>query len=95
MPWIHATLWSSADPAERLAPELAQAVASAAGLEPADVIALITVADASAGSGALVTIAGRRRDDSVEDSIAKAVRRVVATSTGVSVDLVAVVRAQH
>jgi hypothetical protein len=92
MPWIHATLSSSADPADRLAHELAQAAARAAGLEPGDVIALVTVADAAAGSGALVTIAGRRRDDLVEDRIAEAVRRVVATSTGVSVDLVAVVR---
>lgn len=92
MPWIHATLSTSADPADRLARELAEAAASAAGLEPGDVIALITVADASAGSGALVTIAGRRRDDSLEDSIADAVRRVIATSTGLSVDLVAVVR---
>ena len=92
MPWIHATLSGSAAPGGRLADELAETVASAAGLEPGDVIALVTVADAAAGSGALVTIAGRRRDDAVEDAIADAVRRVVATSTGLSADLVAVVR---
>ena len=92
MPWIHATLPSGAVPAGRLAHELAQAAASAAGLEPGDVIALVTVADAAAGSGALVTITGRRRDDALEDAIAGAVRRVVATATGLSPDLVAVVR---
>jgi hypothetical protein len=92
MPWIHATLSSNAGPAGRLAHELAQAAANAAGLEPGDVIALITVADAAAGSGALVTITGRRRDDAVEDAIAGAVRQVVATATGLSADLVAVVR---
>ena len=92
MPWIHATLPSGAAPAGRVAHELAQAVAKAAGLEPGDVIVLVTVADAAAGSGALVTITGRRRDDAVEDAIAGAVRRVVATATGLSADLVAVVR---
>ena len=92
MPWIHATLSSSVVPTGRLAHELAQAVANAAGLEPGDVIVLITVADAAAGSGALVTITGRRRDDAVEDAIAGAVRQVVATATGLSADLVAVVR---
>ena len=50
------------------------------------------MADAAAGSGALVTITGRRRDDAIEDAIAGAVRRVVATATGLSADLVAVVR---
>jgi len=92
MPWIHATLASSAVATGRLAPELAQAAANAAGLDPGDVIALVTVADAAAGSGALVTITGRRRDDAVEDAIADAVRQVVATATGLSPDLVAVVR---
>jgi phenylpyruvate tautomerase PptA (4-oxalocrotonate tautomerase family) len=92
MPWIHATLASSAVPTGRLASELAQAAANAAGLDPGDVIALVTVADAAAGSGALVTITGRRRDDAVEDAIADAVRQVVATATGLSPDLVAVVR---
>ena len=53
MPWIHATLSSSAVPTGRLAHELVQAVANA---------------------------------------IAGAVRRVVATATGLSADLVAVVR---
>jgi hypothetical protein len=92
MPWIQATLSSSAVPAGRLAAELARAAADAAGFEPGDVIALVTVADAAAGSGALVTIAGRRRDVVVEDAIAGAVRRVVATAAGLSADLVAVVR---
>ena len=92
MPWIHATLASSAVPTGRLASELAQAAANAAGLDPGDVIALVTVADAAAGSGALVTITGRRRDAAVEDAIADAVRQVVATATGLSPDLVAVVR---
>jgi hypothetical protein len=68
MPWIHATLSSSAVPTGRLAQELAQAAANAAGLEPGDVIALVTVADAGA------------------------VRRVVATATGLGADRVAVVR---
>ena len=94
MPWIHATVSSSAGPADRLARELAQAAASAAGLEPDDIIALVTVADAATGTGTLVTIAGRRRDDAVEGRITDAVRRVVATSTGLGVDLVAVVRAE-
>jgi hypothetical protein len=93
MPWIHATLPSGAAPAGGLAHELARAAASAAGLEPGDVIALVTVADATAGSGALATIAGRRRDDAVEDAIANAVRQVLATATGLSPDLVGVVRA--
>ena len=91
MPWIHATVSSSAD-ADDLARELAATAANAAGLEPTGVIALVTVADASAGSGAMVAVAGRRRDDSVEDSIVDAIRRVVANSTGLDMDLVAVVR---
>jgi hypothetical protein len=92
MPWIHATVSGSRGPAGGLARDLADAAASAAGLEPADVVSLVTVADAAAGAGAVVTIAGRRRGDAVEDAIADAVRRVVAAATGVSADLVAVVR---
>ena len=92
MPWIHATLSGTPGSAGDLARALAGAAAGAAGLEPADVVALVTVADAAAGSGALVTIAGRRRDDAVEDAVAAAVRRVVAAAGGVSADLVAVVR---
>jgi hypothetical protein len=92
MPWIHATLSGGAGSADGLARDLADAAASAAGLAPADVIALVTVADAAAGSGAVVTIAGRRRDDSAEDAIAAAARRVVATAIGVAPDLVAVIR---
>ena len=91
MPWIHATVSSSPD-ADDLARELAATAANAAGLESTDVIALVTVADASAGSGAVVAVAGRVRDDSVEDSIVDAIRRVVANSTGLDMDLVAVVR---
>jgi hypothetical protein len=56
MPWIHATLSSSAAPAGRLAHELAQAVAKAAGLEPGDIIALVTVADAAGLSPDLVAV---------------------------------------
>lgn len=94
MPWIHATLSGGVVSADGLARDLARAAASAAGLDPADVIALVSVADAAAGSGALVTITGRRRDDAVEGRITDAVRRVVATSTGLGVDLVAVVRTE-
>jgi phenylpyruvate tautomerase PptA (4-oxalocrotonate tautomerase family) len=92
MPWIHATLSGGAGSADSLARDLADAAASAAGLAPADVIALVTVADAAAGSGAVVTIAGRRRDESAEDAVAAAVRRVVAAAVGVAPDLVAVIR---
>jgi hypothetical protein len=56
MPWVHATLSSSAVPAGRLAHELASAVADAAGLEPDDVIALVTVADAAGLSPDLVAV---------------------------------------
>jgi hypothetical protein len=92
MPWIHATLSGSAGPVEDLARDLASAAAGAAGLDPSDVVALVTVATAAAGSGALVTIAGRPRDPSTEAGIATAVRQVVATATGVGANLVAVVR---
>jgi phenylpyruvate tautomerase PptA (4-oxalocrotonate tautomerase family) len=92
MPWIHATLSAGAGSADGLARDLADAAASAAGLAPADVITLVTVADAAAGSGAVVTIAGRRRDDSAEDAIAAAARQVVATAIGFDPDLVAVIR---
>jgi hypothetical protein len=91
MPWIHATLSGSAGPVEDLARDLASAAAGAAGLDPSDVVALVTVATAAAGS-ALVTIAGRPRDPSTEAGIATAVRQVVATATGVGANLVAVVR---
>jgi hypothetical protein len=56
MPWIHATLSSSAVPAGRIADELASAAADAAGLEPGDVIALVTVADAAGLSPDLVAV---------------------------------------
>ena len=92
MPWIHGTLSQQVEDADRLAAALADATAAATGLEPADVVVLVTVADASSGSGAVVTVAGRRRGETAETDLAEAVRRAVAASTGLGPDLVAVVR---
>lgn len=92
MPWIHATLSARVDNVNSLARELASAAATSAGLEPTDVVVLVTIADACAGSGAVVTVSGSRRDDRVEADLVDAVRQVVASGTGVSFDLVAVVR---
>jgi len=92
MPWIHATLSARVDDVNGLARELARAAATSAGLEPTDVVVLVTIADTSAGSGAVVTVSGRRRDNRVEADLIDSVRQVVASCTGLNVDLVAVVR---
>lgn len=92
MPWIHVTLSQRVEDADRLAAELAVAAAAATNLGPAEVVVLVTVADASSGSGAVVTIAGRRRGKTAETDLTAAVRRVVAAWTGLGGDLIAVVR---
>ena len=92
MPWIHVTLSQRVEDAELLAGQLADAAAAATGLVPADVVVLVTVADACSGSGAVVTVAGRARSEVAETGLSDAVRRVIADSTGLGADLVAVVR---
>ncbi len=93
MPWIHVTSTSAAAGGpSALAADLCAGVAAAAGLVPSDVVVLVDVADGSAGSGALVTVAGRRRDDATEREVVDTVRRIVARGTDLAPDLVAVVR---
>lgn len=93
MPWIHATLPASVDDVNGLARQVASVAALTVGLEPTDVVVLVTIADACYGSGAVVTVSGRRRDEGVEADIVEAVRRVIASGTGLSVERVSVVRA--
>ncbi len=92
MPWIHATLSAATDDPQALAAALAREVALVTGLRPGDVVALVSVATAASGSGAVIVLAGANRGDDVEASLVDAVRRTVAEATGVSPDLVAVLR---
>ena len=92
MPWLHVTVPAGFLDAVGLADDLARDVSAAAGLGRGDVVTLITVADASATPGALVMLAGRRREKSVEMGMVEAACRTVVRAVGVSADLVAVVR---
>jgi phenylpyruvate tautomerase PptA (4-oxalocrotonate tautomerase family) len=92
VPWITVTLArQQADP-RALADELAREVAAAAGLLPDDVVVLVSVAEAAAGRGSVVTFTGRPRPADTEKAIVSAVRRVVAEISHDPPELVAVIR---
>lgn len=92
MPWITVALAEPPADTAALAHSLAEEAAKAAGLLPDDVVVLVTVAAASSGRGAVVNLAGRRRSEEIEASLADAVRRVVSEAAGIDPDLVAVIR---
>lgn len=95
MPWIHVTstvLPAGAGGGQALADDLSRAAADVLGLAPADIVVLISHAAASSGSGAVATVAGRSRAAAAETELLDSIRRVVAAATGLTGDLVAVVR---
>lgn len=95
MPWIQLLIGPDdleTDTAQQLADETAQVAAHAVGLSPQDVVVLVQSAAASSGPGALMHIAGRRRDEATELFLQQQLRQTVAARIGCDVALVVVVR---
>jgi hypothetical protein len=93
MPWIQVTLGiAPAAPVEAIAERLAAAAASALGLNVADVSVLVVTATGAGAPGALITIAGRRREAGAEAVLADAAVQTVVDSTGLASDFIGVLR---
>jgi len=94
MPWICVTTGPdlSDDAARALSREVAAAAAAALDLVADDVIVFISPARAVSAPGAVVSLAGRRRDDAAESALASAVRAPVSAALGIDPDLVGVTR---
>ncbi len=99
MPWIHVT----APPPDTTTPaghvtssdwatHCATEVAALVGLEPTDVIVLVTHADAVSGPGAVVTVTGRHRGDETERALSALLHLEVGNWTGVEQERVSLMR---
>lgn len=98
MPWIHVTAPpQDTAPAGQLNSSLwvthcATEVAALVGLEPTDVIVLVTHADAVSSRGAVVTVTGRHRGDETERELSALLHREVGNWTGVEPERVSLMR---
>jgi phenylpyruvate tautomerase PptA (4-oxalocrotonate tautomerase family) len=94
MPWICVTTGPDLpdEAARALSRKVAAAAAAALDLVPDDVVVLVSPAGAVSAPGAMVSLAGRRRDEAAESALASAVRAEVAETLGLDPGLVAVSR---